>query len=212
MIRTLVVCTGNICRSPLAALLIADRNPSVVVGSAGTHARPGMAVPREIIEISRSLGVDSAAVNAHRSRMVTAEDIQSADLILAMARDHRRQVVELVPSAVRRTFTFREFGRLASHVSDAALTAAVDPAGPRYSLTRGLSPILELVSAQRAMLKSPVEVNSDDVIDPFQRSWATYQTSADQVVSSLPPILRVLGHVAPPIPAGDGDGRNVARH
>ncbi len=78
----LVICHGNICRSPFAAALLAGRlaPAGVRVGSAG-FIGPNRACPPEAVTAAARRGVDLAA---HRSQLLTASAARSADLIVVM--------------------------------------------------------------------------------------------------------------------------------
>jgi protein-tyrosine phosphatase len=111
----LVVCSGNICRSPIAEGLLRralDRRvgrdaPSV--SSAGTIAIDGGAVSEGSVIAARERGVDIAA---HRARALTPPLIGEADLCLCMAGEHRDEIAALVPAAADRAFTLKELVRL----------------------------------------------------------------------------------------------------
>src|SRR3954465_11561123 len=108
--QILCVCTGNICRSPAAERLLTSRlGPEVEVSSAGTQALVGEPMSPPIDQLVQSAG---AAAGGFLARRLTERLMQSADLVLAMTRAHRGDVVELWPQAVRRAFTLREFARL----------------------------------------------------------------------------------------------------
>ncbi len=86
----LVVCTGNICRSPMAEGLLRrmwprDYFPQFVVKSAGTHALEGSPAEPYAIRAVSEHGVD---ISAHRSRALDRQLVKSADLILAMDQRH----------------------------------------------------------------------------------------------------------------------------
>jgi protein arginine phosphatase len=93
----LLVCTGNICRSPLAAALL-QRALSrrgvegVDVSSAGTGAWDGAPVSEGAYLVGLERGLD---LSSHRARLLTRELVEGADLILTMARHHRARVDEL---------------------------------------------------------------------------------------------------------------------
>lgn len=114
----LLVCSGNICRSPAAAALLAMAlGPlPVEIHSAGLMARDGMGVEPKM---AAALGdrVDQAALSRFCSRRVTAEILSEADVILTATRNQRADTVRLAPSAVRNTFTLQEFSELAVAVS-----------------------------------------------------------------------------------------------
>ncbi len=69
----------------------------------------------EASAIASSMGVPEHMSYAHQAHCLTDERLQSADLALAMARDHRREIVELNPALLRRTFTLRELHRPRQH-------------------------------------------------------------------------------------------------
>ena len=95
--RILLVCTGNICRSPLAAALLeralVERGiEGIAVASAGTGAWDGAPVSEGAYLVGLERGLD---LSGHRARLLTREVVDSADLILTMARHHRARVDEL---------------------------------------------------------------------------------------------------------------------
>src|SRR3989442_10239545 len=95
--QILLVCTGNICRSPLAAALLqralAQRGINDLdVSSAGTGAWDGAPVSEGAYLVGLERGLD---LSAHRARLLTRELVDAADLILTMARHHRARVDEL---------------------------------------------------------------------------------------------------------------------
>ena len=106
-----VLCTANVCRSPMAAALLARRlsglGVTARVRSAGMLRGGDPPLP-EVVSVMAEYGIDIAA---HRSRVACAADLASADLVLAMARDHLRYAVVTEPGAWPRAFTLRELIR-----------------------------------------------------------------------------------------------------
>src|SRR5713226_781570 len=95
--RILLVCTGNICRSPLAeALLRRTLEERGVAGvsatSAGTGAWDGAPASEGAYLVGLERGLD---LSGHRARLLTRELVDAADLVLTMARHHRARVDEL---------------------------------------------------------------------------------------------------------------------
>lgn len=119
--RVLLVCTGNICRSPLAEALLSaaltERGVTeVMVSSAGTGAWDGAPASEGAYLVGLERGLD---LSSHRARLLTRELVDQADLILTMARHHRARVDEL--GGEGRVFVFGEYaGREgdAAEVSD----------------------------------------------------------------------------------------------
>ncbi len=106
--KVLAVCTGNVCRSPMAEGLLRVGAGAVgldlKVASAGTWEAGRRADPHAVAAMAER-GID---ISAHRSHRLAAIDVEAADLVLAMAREHVVDVVGLVPGAFDRTFTLKE--------------------------------------------------------------------------------------------------------
>jgi protein-tyrosine-phosphatase len=94
MYHVLVVCTGNICRSPMAAGLLENRLPMDLadhgtVCSAGTHGLHGQLATENAIKAMAEAGFD---IRAHRARQLTRELTRRADLIVAMEKVHLKEI------------------------------------------------------------------------------------------------------------------------
>ena len=191
-IDILTVCTGNICRSPLAEqLLRASLAPlDVSVASAGTHAMVDEPMTADAAKLAASLGVPADDSGAHRARWLTERHLSAPDLVLAMTREHRSYAVGLAPSVVRWAFTVREFERLARGVTDDRIREHADAAGadPHARVRAALT----LLRARRADIDPPADPADDDVIDPYRRSWQTYELSAAQMMPGIAAVSRVL--------------------
>lgn len=117
-LRVLVVCTANICRSPVAERLIERHLQAiglpVVVRSAGTHGGR-LPVHENTMRAARDLDVD---LSDHRSRALTRPLVvdDGSDLVVTMTRDHLRHVAALEPTAWPRSFTLKELVRRANGV------------------------------------------------------------------------------------------------
>lgn len=188
----LMVCTGNICRSPLAEVLLRSRlqGVDVRVHSAGTRAPVGKEMSGFSQEIAIEHGASPEEVAAHRARWLQEPLAEDADLILAMSREHRTAAVELSPRHLRHTLTLREFARLGASLTDDEIRAAADAAGsaPRARLAA----VVSLVSGQRG-LSAPVAPHDDDVIDPYRRERTVYEESAEQLVPAVDAVARIVG-------------------
>jgi len=110
----LAVCTGNICRSPMAAGFLraglAERGASGVgVASCGVVGWEGAPAVPEAIEAMVEKGID---ISGHTARRFGPGLARDADLILAMAAEHRAAVVAAAPECAARTFTLKELAHL----------------------------------------------------------------------------------------------------
>lgn len=199
MFEILTVCTGNICRSPLAEMLLRSRLGSLAprVHSAGTYGLDNAPMTEETQRLAAEHGIPADMTGGHRSRYLTDAYLSSPDLILAMSREHRRRVVELAPARLRSVFTVREFARLAGDASDDEIRAAAEAAGADAAArVRAAS---AAVAAQRGMSLPPAHPADDDVIDPYRRSWETYRLSASQLVPAIDQVVRVVTLAAPAV-------------
>lgn len=103
----LFICTGNTCRSPMAAGLwraaLADfykpLAPEMRILSAGTNATPGQPAHPHSIAAMKEIGFD---ISDHRATMLTPELVDSADWIFTMTRAHRDSIIEFMPSCANR--------------------------------------------------------------------------------------------------------------
>jgi protein-tyrosine phosphatase len=109
--RILMVCVGNICRSPMAEVLLRERlraHPRApTIGSAGIAALVGKPADPMAVQLMQERGID---LTAHRARQLTPELIRGSDLILVMEQGHQRAVEEMLPAARGRVFTLGKWG------------------------------------------------------------------------------------------------------
>ncbi len=105
----LFLCTGNVCRSPMAEGLfrhaVKGRGEFRIL-SAGIGAIDGQLPTNHSVQAMHEIGID---ISRQRSRALTGELVRSADLILGMTHSHTDTVALLYPSAAEKTFLLREF-------------------------------------------------------------------------------------------------------
>ncbi len=106
--RVLVVCIGNICRSPMAEGLFGKVMPEVQIGSAGISAMVGHGADPIAVQIMAGVGVD---ISAHRARMLTDAIARDADIILVMDNLQKQQISMQYPYARGKVFRLGEAAR-----------------------------------------------------------------------------------------------------
>ena len=179
--RVLFVCTGNICRSPMAQAMLTHRlrdrlgdTHAIEVSSAGTGALVGEPMEPFAIDALTGLGITA---DEFAARDVDAEILADAGLILTATRQHRSMVVTAEPSVVRRTFTIKEFARLAASLDD----------GPGVPLAQ----VVDRVAAQRGFAP-PVAPGEDDVADPYRQPARRFTETADELGPAVETIADLL--------------------
>jgi protein-tyrosine phosphatase len=121
MKQILVVCTANICRSPLIAGILDEHlganglNDVVTVRSAGIYAQAGNPVWGPIGELMAERGID---LHRHRSQPITSEMALAADLIIVMEEGQRQSIFYLEPRALRKVVLLSELSGEAEPFSD----------------------------------------------------------------------------------------------
>jgi protein-tyrosine phosphatase len=185
-VRLLTVCTGNICRSPYAAVLLRDglgwaRPGAFEVASAGTHALVGR--PMDEGSAAR-LRVKGLADDAFRARLVTPRMLEEQAAVLVMATEHKAPVLDDAPAVHRRTFTIRE------------LAHAIDDIGARHPWAGLLEGVgaddvesrWRVLPALVAEHRSRGRRGDRDVSDPYQRGDRAF----DAMVAEVDPAVRSI--------------------
>jgi len=103
--RVLVVCLGNICRSPMAEGLLKLKLPDIQTCSAGMAAMVGYGADSMAVQIMAERGVD---ISAHRARMLTENIVRDADLILVMDSMQKQQILTQYPYTLGKVFRLAE--------------------------------------------------------------------------------------------------------
>lgn len=185
MDRVLVVCEGNICRSPYVEHLLRvtlERHgvSGVQVESAGTRARTGLGMVERSAAALRAAAIDVGAFRSRALRDVPA--LAAVDLVLTLERRHRAAVLDLEPSLLKRTFTLVEFAR-----------TAIERPGAAALSGRTALPLAVLVDAVRSARRAGPTPNSDDVPDPIRGDDADHERFRAQVAEPVATVARLLG-------------------
>jgi protein-tyrosine phosphatase len=178
----LFVCTGNICRSPIAEQTFRARIPSdlpITVSSAGTAAQDGRGMDAPSAQALRELG---GRPDEHAARRLDHEMIVDAQLILTAETHHRSVVLHADPLAMRSVFTLREFGRLA---------ASLGPLEGVVSVSALLDRVSE-VAAMRGISQAPAS-GDDDIQDPLGGSLEIARLRAAEVAAAVDAVIRGIG-------------------
>lgn len=184
----LVVCTGNICRSPLAEILLRERlaDLDVRIHSAGTHALVGRGMPDPAQKLGVALGASPAMLAEHRGRLLTERMLDEADLVLTMTAEQSTHAAELAPSALLKVFPVRVFARLSATLTAAQVVSSSQGA----SGADRLRSVARAVSGRRAA--APPAPADEDVVDPYRRPAEVYAQAGEQLAPALDEVVRVI--------------------
>lgn len=191
-LHVLVVCTGNLNRSPMAAALLAraltERGVPADVRSAGFVTEDLPSPPNAVTSLAEH-GLD---LSGHRSRLLTADMVRWADLVIGMERRHVREVAVLDRDAFAKTFTLVELVRRAETV------------GP-HAPDQPLETWLHRVGGGRSPHDLLRDDDADDVPDPHRQNMRAYRRAVatiDELVTELADLL-APGVPGSGLPAGE---------
>ena len=105
----LLLCAGNLCRSPMAEGLLRECLPAHELFSAGLCAQEGVPADPIAVRLMHELGID---ISAHRARRLSTWMLHEADLVLTMDRAQQRYVQSRYPSAARKVQRIGEPDRI----------------------------------------------------------------------------------------------------
>lgn len=102
----LIVCVGNICRSPVAERFLAEAMPTIVVGSAGLNPQVGHPVDADTFSAASEHGIN---LSGHTARRLSSQLGAAHDLLLVMERSHRNEIAVRMPQLTGRTMLFGQW-------------------------------------------------------------------------------------------------------
>jgi protein-tyrosine-phosphatase len=172
-VRLLLVCTANQGRSAMAEALLRARllkrglDGAVAVGSAG-FMEGGVPASQPVLDAVRPYG---ANLSGHRSRRLGEDLLAGADLVVAAAREHVRQVLSLDAAARVRTFTLKELVRCAETAESRAPDERLADYLARLDRSRGW--------------RSRSAPGSNDIADPYGRPVDAVAATAAEIDALL---------------------------
>ncbi|PPF82210.1 hypothetical protein C5B96_09660 [Subtercola sp. Z020] len=188
-----MVCEGNICRSPLAEQLMRSRlgeaglYAAVTVSSGGLGALVGSAMDATAAEQSRRY---RGRPDDFRARQLRSAIVNPADLVLTMTRAQRDDVVQRYPRILQRTFTLVEFAKLLAldavdlpeSNSDFASVAAQLAASGLPERAPEIAGMLRDRTRSYARLRSRARLQADDdIADPYRRDPQVHEAVAQKI-------------------------------
>lgn len=187
----LIVCTGNICRSPYLERRLRHELgdsagiPPECIASAGTRAVVGTEMAPESRELLARRQGDPEPFAA---RQLDKAMVEGARLIITMTRAHRTAVARLDPRSMGRTFVLLDLVRL---VPQLTVPPMFGESGEPPTLGRWL----EVVTPELAPLRSrvpPLPEQRSGVVDPIGRGHEAFTMMAAQVEVAVPHLIRLL--------------------
>lgn len=180
----MVLCMGNICRSPMAEGLLRqqliERDVEALVYSAG-RLESGRPAARHGVDVLSERGID---IGLHRSQTNSASLLEPAGLVLAMAREHVRDAVALAPEVWPRVFTLKELVRRGEEV------------GPRRE-DESLSAWLATCHEGRNRRDLLGQSSDDDIEDPYGQSRKAFEQLADELDFLIHRLVALLWPLPP---------------
>lgn len=170
----LFVCTGNLCRSPMAEALLRSRlgrrgAEEVTVRSAGTWAGLGYPATPDAVQVLQGRGVD---LSTHSSRPLEPPDLERADLVVVMTSVHEREVLAAAPHVEDKIVLLKELAEMHPDYAGAA------GAGAR---------LRALLGAER-----PARRRTLDIDDPMGLPTSSYERCVAEIEAGVEVLARAL--------------------
>ncbi|MBC7518784.1 MAG: low molecular weight phosphatase family protein [Microbacteriaceae bacterium] len=187
----LLVCTGNICRSPAAERLMISglgHRDDITISSAGLGAMVGQPIDGPMASLLARRGVDTSSF---ASRSITPRMVESADLVVTMTRRQQSAVLLLVPSAGRRTFLLQELALLLVELDSSPTDASTAPESEVSGADR-LRAMILLAVARRATRGAIRGLENFDIEDPYRQPERILTTCFSKIESSIDLLVKQL--------------------
>jgi glycine hydroxymethyltransferase len=167
----LFVCTGNVCRSPMAEGLfqkMISGYPDLVTSSAGVSTYPGQSPSPHAVEVLAKRGIDISEI---RSKPLNERLVQEATWIVAMTRSHLDSIFYQYPEAAEKTYLLREFepGAVSFDISDPIGMGIEAYEEARDSIENALPGLLRFVTSEGANDKTTGNMNLRQGNQPLEQ-------------------------------------------
>ena len=178
--KVVFVCTGNICRSPMAQQMLEQlakkHNLPLSVTSAGVAAMTGDPMTKESAEVMVQRNYKPTA---HKAKDLTLKLLTDADLAITMTLEHRSDIARMLPRASKYSFTLDEFARLASFLKSDPGFSEEFKKKSRETRAQYLARAIKEAVLLRGMV--PTGEEPKDVMDPYGEGIEVYSEVAEQI-------------------------------
>ena len=178
--KVIFVCTGNICRSPMAEQMLIQKAEQsklpITVVSAGVMAMTGDPMTPQSADAMTKRGFTPTK---HISQDLTPKLLEEADLVLTATLDHRGEIARMLPKASKYSFTIDEFARLTSFLRAAPEFQEEFKKKPKETRDQYLKRAMHEAVLLRGMV--PTNLDPKDVIDPYGESIEVYNQVAEHI-------------------------------